>query len=244
MSDNGSGNGDPLLLATRELAALDPAMNVESLMQGNVFLFLGSPVDVSFLCHKLAFFFFFFLKLHKVILDLLHFFRAIFVLKIRLIPLELFEKSISGLIKRVFYFSRLNELCSVCYLGRPSDLGVFCIGFPIENVLRYGVIEQGRLLHDQAHGFSERYNVPLSDIDAINQDLALGYIVEPENQSDGGRLSASGLSNKGDGLVLADLHVQAPEDPVILAGGVAEPDILELDLTLENFRLDLLLPSL
>ena len=99
-------------------------------------------------------------------------------------------------------------------------------------------------MHDQAHGFSEGYNVPFSYIDAINQDLALGYIVEPENQCDGSRFSASGLSNKGDGLVLGDLHVQAPEDPVILAGGIAEPDILELNLTLENLRLDLLLPSL
>ena len=244
MSDNGSCDGNPLFLATRELAALDPTMDVESLMKGYIFLFLGSPVDISFLCYKLAFVFFFFLKFHKVILDLLHFFRAIFVLKIGLIPLKLFEKSISGLIKRVFYFSRLNELCSVCYLGRPSDLRVLCIGFPIEYVLRDGVVEQGRLLHDQAHGFSEGYNVPFFDIDPINQDLTLGYIVEPENQCDGGRLSAPGLSNKGDSLVLAYLHVQAPKDPVILAGGVAEPDILELNLTLENLRLNLLFTCL
>ena len=70
-------------------------------------------------------------------------------------------------------------------------------------------------------------------INAIDKNLTEFRVVEAHDQVDKSGLTLARLTDDGNNFVLGDLQVKTLENPLLEASWVAEPDILELDLTLE-----------
>ena len=85
------------------------------------------------------------------------------------------------------------ELQSVDELGGVGDLAgleylvISSRGLGVEDIVSDRVVEQQGLLLHQSEAQSERVDVVLLDIDAVNQDVAKLRIVEPVDElGDGG----------------------------------------------------------
>ena len=121
-SDDGSGDGDPLFLATRELAALDPALDVKPVVQLEGLLLGASPVYIPLDSGEYSYLLFLLLKLLQDICSLSEFLAFHFLSKNGPILSELRVKGCSRIIKSVLYGCGLNELKSVCDFGGLIDL--------------------------------------------------------------------------------------------------------------------------
>ena len=120
--NDGSGYSDPLFLTPRELAALDPALDVKPMVELEG-LFLGaSPVDIALDSSEHALLLFFVLKLLQDICRLSKFLAFHFIPKKGAILTELRVKGCSRIIKSVLYGGRLNELKTICNFRGLIDL--------------------------------------------------------------------------------------------------------------------------
>jgi hypothetical protein len=127
-----------------------------------------------------------------------------------------------------------DKLKSICDLGCLVDHFIRGVFTTIEDVLTDGVVEKLRLLHHQPHPLSQLPQVVVPDIDAIDQELSVGDIVEPHNKAYQGAFPCPTLTNHSQALVVADLKVETLEDPVIFLRGVPEPDVFKLDFSREG----------
>ena len=121
-SNDGSGDGDPLFLAPRELAALDPALDVKSVVQLEGLLLGASPVDIALDSGEDSLLFFLFLKLLQDICRLSELLAFHFLSKNGPILSELRVKGCSRIIKSVLYGCGLDELKSIRDFGGLIDL--------------------------------------------------------------------------------------------------------------------------
>src|SRR5215212_419361 len=110
-----------------------------------------------------------------------------------------------------------------------------------------GVVEQVRVLGDQADGGPQALQLQVADVDAVDPDVALADVVDPGDQHGRGRLAGPRRADQGDQLAGADREADVVQDR--LAGGgpdgggapgeagdgrllgrrVAEADVVELD---------------
>ena len=116
--------------------------------------------------------------------------------------------------------------------GLPDVLVRYIIG-PQNNVAADVSREQEHILKHLAEMTAQRGNLDVSDVDAVNQDLALLDIVIPANQVQNGGFSGTGRTHKGHGLFGVHMEGNALQNP--FAGVVSKPHIFEL-----NFAPDLL----
>ncbi len=129
---------------------------------------------------------------------------------------------------------RLDELFAVGNFRRLRDALVAGLQVTIEHVLCNRVVEELGFLHDETEHFAEVNNIVFPYIDAIDENRAEFNIVESHHKVDEGRLALARFTHNGDVVLSFDLQVQALEDPLLEAGGVAEPDILEFNRALEG----------
>lgn len=135
----------------------------------------------------------------------------------------------------------LNELLAVSGEGSLVDLGVRGVQSSVKDVLLQVIVEELRLLHDKTKALTELNNVILAHIDIIDEDSAELGVVEAHDKTNEGRLALTRFTNNGDSLFRLNGKVEALEDPLVEASGVAEPNILELNLATEAIRNDFLL---
>ncbi|MCY1553675.1 hypothetical protein D9M68_901820 [compost metagenome] len=72
----------------------------------------------------------------------------------------------------------------------------------------------------------------LGDVVPVDQDVAIGAIVEAQQQVDDGRLARPRTTDKADLLARTDMQVEIVDHAGLLA--VVERDILELDVALDH----------
>lgn len=83
-------------------------------------------------------------------------------------------------------------------------------------------------------------DLEISDVSAIKENLSKVWIIETHHKVDEGTLAAAGLTDKCDRLIWIDGQTEAPKDKLILPGWVPEPDISELNLSLDRIFVKLL----
>src|SRR5829696_10205511 len=110
-----------------------------------------------------------------------------------------------------------------------------------------GVVEQVRVLGDQADGGPQALQLQVADVDAVDPDGALADVVDPGDQHGRGRLAGPRRTDQGDQLAGADGEADVVQDRLagcgpdrgraageagdgrLLGGRVAEADVVELD---------------
>src|SRR5829696_1840665 len=134
--------------------------------------------------------------------------------------------------------------------GRPAgvlDLLQGGVGPGVAQVGPDGVVEQVRVLGDQADGGPQALQPQVADVDAVDPDGALADVVDPGDQHGRGRLAGPGRADQGDQLPGADAEADVAQDRLagggpdggrpageagdgrLLGRGVAEADVVELD---------------
>ena len=83
---------------------------------------------------------------------------------------------------------------------------------------------------------TQRGDLNVPDINAIDQNLPLLDIIVPADQAQDGGLSGTGSPNKGHGLLGIHMEGNALQHP--LAGIIGKPHVPELDLALHFLQID------
>lgn len=83
------------------------------------------------------------------------------------------------LLLRQFFVVALDELEGVRHIRVVTHLSVFCLQVTEKDVFFYRCIEKYRLLHDVADLSAKLRNIVLTDILAIDEDVALLNVIEP-----------------------------------------------------------------
>src|SRR5581483_10135780 len=96
---------------------------------------------------------------------------------------------------------RHNKVMRVGGLGRGDNFPLAGIGRAIADVVRNGAVEQVWFLEHHADLSPQPANVIVTDVDVVDQDLPVGYIVEPAKQIDECTLSGTTGSAQSDHLV-------------------------------------------
>ncbi len=148
------------------------------------------------------------------------------------------EKLSWAVVKSSAHLLRLDELLAVGNFRRLRDALVGGYQVTIEHVLCDRVVKELGFLHDETEHFAEFNNIVLPHIDAIDEHCAELNIVESHHKIDKGRLALARFTHNGDVVISFDLQVQALEDPLLKAGGIAEPDILKFNRALEGLIVD------
>jgi hypothetical protein len=81
---------------------------------------------------------------------------------------------------------RFNKLESIGHLCDLSHLDIVCLIVSIEDVLFDGRVEEERLLHDNSNLLSKLSHVVVTDVDSIDQELALSQVIESKEKVRGG----------------------------------------------------------
>lgn len=106
------------------------------------------------------------------------------------------DQSLSRIINIFRIGSRpVDELDAVGHLGGVENLTVAGVGLSIEDVLQYRVIEDDGFLHYKRNRSSEVMEIHCLDIDSIQENLTLIWIIESHQQVDEGALSTSRFTN-------------------------------------------------
>ena len=113
------------------------------------------------------------------------------------------------------------------FLAAGHDRLAAGVAGAVGDVVRHGVVEEGRLLDHHADLRAEGPDLDVADVVPVDPDRAALDVPEAGEQVHQGRLAASVGADQGDGLAVADLQFQALQDGV--AAVVAEVDVLELD---------------
>ncbi len=178
LADDGSCNGNALLLAARELTTLDSALHLEASGQLDVLAGVIALVHLTLYREELALLLLFFGEVLQLV-NLLVVVSLAVLCDNGFLPLlvsseenrgRVFERGLQGV--------AFDELESISYLGGFSDSTVLGGCVTIEHVFLYGVVEEGWLLHDKAHPFSELLKVVELHIDTVYEDLTVVRVVE------------------------------------------------------------------
>lgn len=245
MTNDGSGDGDALLLTSGQLASFVASLDVKALVE------LLALLTFSALIHCVGDGF-----ERSIFLSLLHKHIKYFDRLVELLlthgsdGLALVGLTVkSGLqcrwtvIKSVVELLGLNEFAAVGLRRRFVNLLIRSLVLSIENVLGQAVVEELGLLHHETEALTQLIDVVLSDVDIVNEDFAKLGVVEPHHKSDEGGLALARLAHNGNVVFGIDRQVQTLEDPLVQSRRVAEPDVPEFDLSFEKVRVDGLLAA-
>src|SRR5574343_372058 len=120
-----------------------------------------------------------------------------------------------------------DELVGVGGAGSGDNFLARCVRFAVGDVVGDGAEEQERLLQHKADVLTELGNRHGADIDAVDQHLAFGDIVETADQVDQRRLAGTGVADQTDHFARLDDQVDIAGDR---AGAVAEAGFLQFEL--------------
>ena len=120
-----------------------------------------------------------------------------------------------------------DEVVSVGALSRVLNiLGAHAMA-AVGDVVGNGIVEERRILRDDANLPAQAAQVHRADIGAVDQDKAVIRIVKPRDQADQRRLAAAVSAHQGDRLAEADFQMYVRQNrPSRL---VREADITEFD---------------
>lgn len=102
----------------------------------------------------------------------------------------------------------------------------------ITDIVEDGGGEEVGFLEDDAHALAQQGLGDVGDGDAVVEDDTALDIVEAVDEVDDGGLAGSGTADKGDLLSGTGVDIDVEED--LLLGGVAEINMLEVDIALKN----------
>ena len=116
------------------------------------------------------------------------------------------------------------------FLGGGFDVGlvVLLIDTADGDVLTGGHFEAHEVLEDDADVAVEIFEGVVAEVDAVEEDLAFGGIVEARNEFDDGGFALAVFADEGDALAGGEGEVEVFEDGAIGAG-VGEGDVAELE---------------
>src|SRR5262249_48381516 len=123
-----------------------------------------------------------------------------------------------------------NELVSAGSAGGGDDLFPAGFGPSVGNVLRDRAEEQKRVLQDDADVPAIGLDVISTDIDAIDEDGALGDVKEAAQKVDQGRLAGAARPDQADHFACDNRQIEAMQD---LARPVLEADAAQFDPALQ-----------
>lgn len=92
------------------------------------------------------------------------------------------------------------------------------------------------LLQDDAHTLTEGILADIGDGDAVVEDMTALYLVETVDEVDDGGLTGSRASHEGD--LLSGVGIDIDIEEYLFLGGIAEVDILEVYVTLDELRIE------
>ena len=108
----------------------------------------------------------------------------------------------------------LDEVQHVDVAGGLAQVAVGD-GFVAEaDVLGQRAGEEERVLQDDGEVLAERGQVVLAQVDAVQQDLAGGHLVEAHHQAGEGGLAGAGVADDGDCLARLDGEGDVLENPL------------------------------
>jgi len=232
LADDGPGDGNSLLLAARELASTDSTLGFEAMMEILILESLLSDVDVSFDSLEYSLLFVdhldhaqsFNLFVELLLADDGH--------ELLLVGSHGVEEGV-GLVVELLEVFVVDELLAVRNLRSCLHLAVGSVELAVEDVLKDRVVEDDRFLHHQRHCLSKVVEIVVLHVHTIQKHLSGIDIIEAHEQVNKGALAATRLTDKGHLLVRGNLDAEALQDKVLLASGVAEPYVLELDHSLD-----------
>ena len=99
-----------------------------------------------------------------------------------------------------------DEIMGVRFFRCLDDFIHGRIGFPIGNVVCYGVIEKNRILCDNADMLPERFNGIILHGYAVNRDNAVRCIVEPGHEIGNGHFAGTSAAYNGDHAAAFDFE--------------------------------------
>ena len=95
--------------------------------------------------------------------------------------------------------------------GGAGDLLVGRLGAPEGDVLAHRAAEQERLLGHHPHLGAQRVGGHIAQVVAVDQDAALGRVIEARHELDEGRLARARLAHQRHGLPGRDRHVDVAQ---------------------------------
>lgn len=116
------------------------------------------------------------------------------------------------------------------------DLVVRDVLLPQNDVAADGAGEEEDVLQHLAEVAAQRGNFNFPDVDAVDQDLALLELIVAADEGEDGAFAGAGGADERHSLPRVHMEGNALQHP--LAGDVAEPDVLELDLALHLVQLN------
>ena len=120
-------------------------------------------------------------------------------------------------------------------IGGPIDVFFGRVGFAEADVLANAARKQRGLLHDDADLPSQRGQVDVPDVVAVDEHVTGADVVETRNQIGDGRLARTRGADQGDGLARLGLEADPLEDGA--AGVVPAGHVLEFDLAPDRVEL-------
>ncbi len=144
-----------------------------------------------------------------------------------------------------------DEVADVDLVGGVFELPVGDPGGAEADVVGDGAGEEEGVLEDDAEALAESVEILLTDVDAVDEDIAVLDVVEAHHQGGDGGFAGAGVADDGGGLARGDAEGDAAEDPLdriegsigdttgclgaegslLLGGegGVGEPNVAEFD---------------
>ena len=106
------------------------------------------------------------------------------------------------------------------------------VGVSEHDIFADGGVEEEDILLNDADIVAEEFLRELEDIDAVDEDIARGRLVESGYEGGEGGFTGAGFADEGDGGARGDGDGDVLKDPFIGVGIVFETDLVEGDLSL------------
>ncbi len=88
--------------------------------------------------------------------------------------------------------------------------------FPVSDIVAHRLVEKDGLLGDDADHGPKGFHPVIADIHAVDQNLAIGYVVESGKQVDQSRFSPAAGPHEGHHFSCLNAQVDVLQDPVLL----------------------------
>src|ERR1700730_13117674 len=121
----------------------------------------------------------------------------------------------------------LNELIGAHFSGSPADALVGDVFAPQADVALNRAGEEKDVLQDYGEVLSQRLQVPIAHVNAVQQDATFLYIVETHQQVRDGGLAGPGVTDQRYGLPGRDSERNIFQNPVVVF--ISEPDVFEFN---------------
>src|SRR3954471_12504050 len=116
--------------------------------------------------------------------------------------------------------------CSIVVPWRLIEILARTVDLADGDILVEAHVVAHEILEDHADGAADRGEIVVAKIAAVEEDPALGRIVQPTQELHERRLPGAVQSDEGDALARPQLEVDVPNGPP-LAPGIREADVLE-----------------